>query len=290
MSKSVVVLTILFVFSACVFRSGRENESSPPTSSANASTNEQVPTKEFFNTDKTENKKEDNGDFVVVHIAAENTRYAEFAEKIKNEKTLEKAADKLNRSLILPQDITLKTKNCDEANALYNENDQSVTICYELMEHLYKIFRGAGNNPEKSNAKMFDAVRFAFLHETAHALIVSYQLPITGSEEDAADRCSSFLNLTELGEDGVNAVLAAADAFEAESKNTTNKQNMADEHLLQEQRFYNSLCMIYGSNPEKYAYLLNEDYLPKDRAARCPQEYERSVSSWSKLLAPWRKN
>ena len=65
----------------------------------------------------------------------------------------------------------------------------------------------------------------------------------------------------ELGEEGVRAVLAAADAFAIESKQSTeSKRNMADEHLLKEQRFYNSLCMIYGSDPAKYANIVNDGY------------------------------
>jgi hypothetical protein len=204
---------------------------------------------------------------------------------------LEKAADKLNRSLILPNDIFLRTKDCGEVNAFYDSNEQSVTVCYELMEHFYKVFRSDGLSDQKAYDKMFDAVRFAFLHEIGHALIDAYNLPITGNEEDAADRCSSFINLTELGEDGVAAVLAAADAFAIESKNVSpGKRNLADEHLLQEQRFYNSLCMLYGSDSEKYAYILEEGYLPKERAVRCPQEYERTVQSWSELLRNWRKD
>jgi hypothetical protein len=65
---------------------------------------------------------------------------------------------------------------------------------------------------------------------------------------------------------------------------------MADEHLLQEQRFYNSLCMIYGSNPSKYNNILTQGYLPKERAVRCESEYQRTSDSWRNLLAPWRKN
>jgi len=64
---------------------------------------------------------------------------------------------------------------------------------------------------------------------------------------------------------------------------------MADEHLLQEQRFYNSLCMLYGSNPDKYMMIVDKGYLPKERAARCPTEYQRTVDSWQSLLEPWRK-
>ncbi len=247
--SSLAVITVLIVIAAsCIYRSSRDSEfASAPINSANK--NETL-TKKFD-----EDKKSDKGDFVVEYLKIKNSRYDEIDRQLKEVKLLEKAADKLNRSLILPYDIYLKTKDCGEAND-----------------------------------KMFDAVRFAFLHEIGHALIDTYNLPITGNEEDAADRCSTFINLTELGEDGVNAVLAAADAFAIESKgNAPDKRNLADEHLLQEQRFYNSLCMIYGSNTEKYSYILNDNYLPKERAVRCPSEYERTVESWSDLLGRWRK-
>jgi len=278
------VKTILIVAAAsCVYRSSRDSEPAPAqTNSANKN---QTLTKKFD-----EDKKSDKGDFVVEYLQIKNSRYDEIDRQLKEVKLLEKAADRLNRSLILPYDIYLKTKDCGEVNAYYDSNEHSVTVCYELMEHFYKVFRSVGESDQKAYDKMFDAVRFAFLHEIGHALIDTYNIPITGNEEDAADRCSSFINLTELGEDGVNAVLAAADAFSIESKgNAPDKRNLADEHLLQEQRFYNSLCMIYGSNTEKYAYILNDSYLPKERAVRCPSEYERTVESWSDLLRRWRK-
>lgn len=282
------VLAILIVVTvSCVYRSSRSSErgnAQPANDIKPEDANTPKP-------DKLEDaKKTDKGDFIVEHLPVSNSRYLEIDRQIKDEKLLEKAADKLNQSLILPHDIDLITKDCGEVNAFYDPENHSVTVCYELMEHFYNVFRTGGASDQKAYDKMFDAVRFAFLHEIGHALIDVYNLPITGSEEDAADRCSSFINLTELGEDGVNAVLAAADAFAIESKSTSPvKRNLADEHLLQEQRFYNSLCMIYGSNATKYAYILENEYLPKERAVRCPQEYERTVDSWSNLLAPWRR-
>ena len=187
-------------------------------------------------------------------------------------------------------DIHLRTKSCDQVNAFYDSSDQSVTMCYELMEHFYKTFKSTGNDDAKAYEKMNDAVRFVFLHEIGHALIDIYKLPVAGNEEDAADRCSAYINLKELGEEGVRAVYAAADAFAIESKGKKlDQRNLADEHLLQEQRFYNSLCMIYGSNPGKYSNILTEGYLPKERAVRCQTEFTRTVDSWISLLEPWRK-
>ncbi len=281
-------IIIVVAVSACVYRSGRNSESAANSHALPAKTAETL----IKGGEKSgANQKQDRGDFIVEHSAIKNPRDEEIERRLKDEKLLEKAADKLNRNLILPHDIFLRTKNCGEVNAFYSADERAVTVCYELIEHFYEVFRRDGLNGEKAYGKMFDAVRFAFLHEIGHALIDVYNLPISGSEEDAADRCSAFINLTEFGADGAGAVIAAAEAFSIESKNgSPDKRHPAGEHLLQEQRFYNSICLLYGSDAEKYGYLLEENYLPRERAEHCAQEYERTVNSWSSLLAPWRRN
>lgn len=294
------VLTIFIVITACVCRSDRDSgQSENPAENPKALSEDSVNKNSALNSEPeksssksdSKNKKTDDGDFLVEHISVQNARYTEVDSQVKDEKLLERAADKLNRNLMLPYDITLRTKDCGEANAFYDPRERSVTVCYELMEHFYRNFKSAGISDQKAYDKMFDAIRFVFLHELGHALIDAYQLPVIGNEEDAADRCSSYICLTELGDEGVRAAMAAADSFALESKsNSPNSRSMADEHLLQEQRFYNTLCMIYGSDTNKYAYILQEGYLPKARAVRCPGEFDRTVQSWSNLFEPWRKD
>ncbi|MGD9562573.1 MAG: DUF4344 domain-containing metallopeptidase [Pyrinomonadaceae bacterium] len=236
-------------------------------------------------------KRPDDGDFIPQHLAVETPRYQEIDRQVKQAGLLETAAEQLNQALSLPRDIYLRTKDCKEVNAYYDPADRSVTMCYELMEHFFRTFKKAGASEDQAYKKMNDAVRFVFLHEIAHALIDQYKLPVAGNEEDAADRCSAYINLKELGEEGVQAVFAAADAFAIESKQGDNAdRSLADEHLLSEQRFYNSLCMIYGSDPETHSKIVNDGYLPKERAVRCRGEYQRAVDSWISLLEPWRKN
>lgn len=285
------VVSVFMVITACMCRSDKDSGPNPSETPSNQ--NIKVDTtapKTSDSPSNAKNKKADNGDFAVQHVDVQNQRYSELDRQVKQEKLLERAADKLNRNLMLPYDITLRTKDCGEINAFYNPNDRSVTVCYELMEHFYKIFKSTGKSDQAAYDKMFDAVRFAFLHELGHALMDAYKLPVIGNEEDAADRCSSYICLTELGDEGVRAVLAAADAFAIESKDRSpNSRSMADEHLLQEQRFYNTLCMIYGSDTNKYNYIVQDQYLPKERAVRCPGEFERTVQSWSSLFEPWRK-
>lgn len=282
-----VSAVLIFVF-GCVCPSGRDanqngtNPVNPTNSTKTNSTGKKTTT--------TSNDKDDNGDFIVEHSSVTNPRYKDIDKQIKDEKVLEGAAQQLNENLKLPNDVYLRTKDCGQVNALYDPNDTSITICYELMEHFFKLFKSAGKSDKESYQKMFDAIQFVFLHELGHAMIDLYKLPITANEEDAADRASAYICLEEI-KDGVRFVLTAADAFNIESKmRKPDGRDMADEHLLGEQRYFNSLCMIYGSNPGKWNKIVTDGYLPKERAVRCPQEYERTMLSWKELLKPWRKN
>jgi hypothetical protein len=288
-----LVFFVLLIITACVCRGDRDliSDTTPtPNEVLKKETPTDIPTKIV---EKDKNRKEDKGDFIVEHVEINNPRYEEIDRQIKNEKLLEKAADQLNRALVLPHDIQMRTTNCGVINAFYNPQDKSITMCYEFMEYFYTLFRNSGASDQEAYDGMFDATRFFFLHEIGHALIDAYKLPVTANEEDAADRCSAFVCLHELGDEGVNAILSAADFFRLESQNNTERPSgseMADEHLLQEQRFYNSLCMVYGSNPTKYGNIVTKGFLPEARAVRCPNEYQRTAESWSQLLAPWRKN
>lgn len=282
----IVLIVLIFVF-GCFCRSDRDfgssNQTTPVPSQSNKSESN-----EAKKTSGNEGK-DDKGDFVVQYATLQNQRFKEIDQQLRQEKVLEDAATQLNKNLKLPTNIYLKTKDCGEVNALYDPNDSSITVCYELMEDFFKLFKSTGKSDQEAYDKMFDAIRFVFLHELGHAMIDVYNLPITGNEEDAADRASAYICLEEI-EGGVRSVLAAAEAFAIESKRRTpGGRDMADEHLLQEQRFYNSLCMIYGSDTVKYQNLVGGKYLPKERAVRCPSEYERTTQSWKELLKPWRK-
>lgn len=280
----ILAVGVLFLVTACFCKSDRPTGPSSTSDEPTVSNPSKSP-----QSDNRKSEKADKGDFLAEHLEVSTPRYVEIDKQVKEEKLLTNAADQLNRALSLPHDITLRTKDCKEVNAYYDSRDKSVTMCYELMEYFFKTFKSDGREDEEAYEKMFSAVRFVFLHEIGHALIDGYKLPIMGGEEDAADRCSAFINLKELGEEGVEAVFAASEAFAIESKRATGKRNLADEHLLSEQRFYNSLCMLYGSNPSKYSRILTEGILPKERAVRCPNEYQRTVDSWITLLQPWRK-
>lgn len=282
-----VLIVLIFIF-GCVCPAGKDNTQSG--TNPNNPTNTTKSTSTGKKTTTASSDKDDNGDFIVEHSSVTNPRYKDIDQQIKSQKVLENAAQQLNENLKLPNDVYLRTKDCGEVNALYDPNDTSITVCYELMEHFFKLFKSTGKSDREAYDKMFDAIQFVFLHELGHAMIDLYKLPVMGNEEDAADRASAYICLEEI-KDGVRFVLTAAEAFGIESKmRKPDGRDMADEHLLGEQRYFNSLCMIYGSNPGKWGKIVNEGFLPKERAVRCPQEYEKTMLSWKELLKPWRKN
>ena len=76
-----------------------------------------------------------------------------------------------------------------------------------------------------------------------------------------------------LDGDDVEAVLSSIDTFEAFarwSQQSDQPPAFAGVHSLDAQRFYDLLCMAYGSDPEGFDYLVGQGNLPADRAAGVP--------------------
>jgi hypothetical protein len=48
-----------------------------------------------------------------------------------------------------------------------------------------------------------------------------------------------------------------------------------DEHGTSSQRFYNTLCLAYGGDPQTFKEFVDKGWLPKARAANCAAEYQQ---------------
>lgn len=232
----------------------------------------------------------DNGDFQVEYVEVQDSRYQKINNNLRQEKVLESAAKDLNKNLALPYDLTLVTRDCGQVNAFYSPDDHSVTLCYELLDNFYTLFKKSGRTDTEATQDMFDAAQFVFLHELGHALIDAYKIPVTGKEEDSADGLSTYICLEELKENGARSTIAAAELFALQAKsNDSEDLPFYDEHSLDQQRFYNLLCSLYGKDPDKYENLVTKELLPKPRAVRCPTEYAQLKQSWTNLLEKYRK-
>jgi hypothetical protein len=129
-----------------------------------------------------------------------------------------------------------------------------------------------------------------FFHELGHALIQTRNLPIAGSEEDAVDRFSAILASSIAGaakadrknDLGEHMITAAMLWFR--SKDQAKLSRYWDEHPLNEQRYYNLVCILYGSDPERYSQYVVLAGLPAQRARSCPKEFMQAQDYWNRVL------
>lgn len=203
-----------------------------------------------------------------------------------NREALERVIAGLNEKLALPFDITVSLEDCPEPSAYYDPEQRQVTVCHQRIDEYYELF----SLKLKDRARLEEAVRGAtattLFHELGHALIDAWRMPITGREEDAVDQLSTLV-LLGRSEEGERMALDGAVSFILyASLNEGEPKVYWDEHSLDEQRFYDTVCLIYGRDPEKYKYLIHDGTLPRERAEFCGEEYERVSGAWQTLLAP----
>lgn len=203
------------------------------------------------------------------------------------QKSFQGLADGLNETFALPHDVYIAAAECGESNAFYDSEKKQLLMCYELYAEFDELFKAEYPKEAERDEAVSGAFIFVFFHELGHALIDVYELPITGKEEDAVDQLSTWI-LTDGTDDGELIAINGAIAF-ALLGDANKDLPFWDEHSLGQQRFYNTICLIYGNNPEKYADFVKNGTLPKNRAGRCTNEYAQIDRAWSKLLAPFVK-
>lgn len=190
----------------------------------------------------------------------------------------------LDEQLSFPFDVIISLDRCGQPDAYYDPEAHQIAVCYELIDASYSLFsRSVKQGPELDEAVQ-GAVSFLFLHELGHALVDACKLPITGREEDAVDQFATLF-LIKNGVKGERVALNGARAF----KLLANRERALfwDEHSPDRQRYYDTLCLIYGHAPRKYSYLVTNKELPEERAEICGEDYERIKTSWLQLLQPY---
>ena len=200
----------------------------------------------------------------------------------------------LLRSLLspfrLPRQMTLEVKGCDgTVDAYYG--DDTATLCYEYIEliqqHSPKVGTPGGLSRDDA---VVGGIIDTLLHEVGHAIIDMLEIPVLGREEDAADFFSAYILLQFPAEDARRLIQGVGFLMASEAKAALGKpqnfKTFAGQHGLPAQRYYNLLCMAYGSNPVTFATTIVRDRLPKERADGCDEEFEMLQRAFSKLILP----
>lgn len=192
----------------------------------------------------------------------------------------------LNETISLPTDVGLSLEDCGDSDVYYDDESRRVVMCNEWIAETERIVSRRLRQKVKVRETMEALVTAVVLHESAHALISLLKLPITGREEDDADQFSTLLLLHQ--QDGVRKALAVARIYKVMAQMPRREPTAYwDEHSLDAQRYYDTLCLIYGRDPKENAKLVSSKTLPNERAGLCEEDYLRIESSWKALLKPY---
>ncbi|QUM77545.1 hypothetical protein HWV00_15730 [Moritella sp. 24] len=228
---------------------------------------------------------------VVRYDNPSDTRLQSIAEKLKADLGIQDTIALMNEQFIFPEPLTIVFGGRD--GPLYDPQRNHILMPYTFLNDVERRFiavNDASTNNADANVTqaVMDVVIHTLFHELAHALIANHELPIVGKEEDAADNLAAVLSI-EYFENGAEIAISAAELFYLEGDDIEEFEDADfwDEHSLDLQRYYATLCHVYGSDEVQYAYLLEETGFSPERGDFCIAEYENIANNWLTLLAPY---
>ncbi|PMJ90644.1 DUF4344 domain-containing metallopeptidase [Vibrio sp. 10N.261.55.A7] len=190
-----------------------------------------------------------------------------------------------------PFDNVLTIQYGGSDGPMYDPGNHTVYIPYTFYQQALDYF--SKNNYEdrfekKPQLGALDTLLHTLLHEAGHAFIHDQSIPILGKEEDAVDNFATLL-MIDYVTDGADSAISAADMFSFESEDRPDYYDFGeyiDEHSFDLQRYFSTLCLVYGSDPDTYEHLLDEveeDYR-MERKEFCEFEYQNLSHNWSNYM------
>jgi hypothetical protein len=239
----------------------------------------------------------DGGDFQVIYGTFKKANRS-AGNLIRRSKAVDAVANEINARWALPTDVPiLISDELDEGPAFIPEvelQDGTKTPLINVPGSFLTLELQAmkaelrGTTDIKPTEATVSATQFVTAHEMGHALVHELKLPITGREEDAVDGFAAYL-LADNPKFGPMTAFSAALFFDALSAGSgaLSDADFADEHSVNQQRTYQFLCWVYGSDTKRFKSLVGPDLLPKSRAVQCPAEWQQVKTSWDTLLRPY---
>src|SRR3954469_9011923 len=118
---------------------------------------------------------------------------------------------------------------------------------------------------------------FVGIHELGHELVSELDLMVLGREEDVADAYAT-IGVLKCGADFSRRVLveAAKGWFMSaqRGRKVGDVPQYYERHGLDEQRAYQIVCLMVGSDPAGFADLADEAELPAERRRSCGWDYD----------------
>jgi hypothetical protein len=187
-----------------------------------------------------------------------------------------------NIGLGLPAALPVIIGDCQSVNAYYDPVTRSIRMCHEFIAGIAQDFDEEQNtSQEEAITDALYVSLFVFYHELGRALIDILEIPTTGKDEDAINELATILLLETANSETEKIILNSAIWLEMEPDLPGwNERN------LNEERFKSLACLVYGSNPQQYQFLLEEAEISQETRDFCTREYTKKVANWNKLLLP----
>lgn len=227
---------------------------------------------------------------IAIEYHAPSTSFFEPIYKRMKERKVLETLKKFLAPLKLERTLTLVVRQCSpsepsgELNAWYSSG--KITFCYQFIDlferYAPSVVTDEGLTPEDAIEGAFVGVMF---HELGHAVVDLFRLPVFGREEDAADEIAAFI-LMQFGPNVARQAILAQAHMWRESSSANSRNNYADEHGTDLQRYYNFLCLGYGGLPDTFRDIVAKKILPERRARNCKREYETVRSAFRQTILP----
>jgi hypothetical protein len=225
-----------------------------------------------------------NSQVDVVYTEPQDPQFRPIRDRLMRRQVLEQLRVFLS-PLRLPRKLLVQLDQCNAERRPY-QSGGPVTICYE---YIAKIDRTAPRTEQPDGLPREMMIVGAFvqsvLHEVALATFDILELPVWGRESDAADKLAGFI-MVQFGKDiALKVMVGAAWYFDA-TERTYNESDYASETSPEAQRFFNYLCIAYGSDPATFKFLIDQNLLPVRRAQRCTNEFYALRFAFAKTILP----
>lgn len=200
---------------------------------------------------------------VSVRYEQPSSARAEQAEK------LLKKSGALKTDIRTPRPVEVVARDCDSPKATWNDGKRRITICYSLVDQVHRTIKGISQTEEAdektTGARTDGALAVLFHRQLGHALTRLNGMP------DSPVQADQFAALTLLADDPEHVVAAA------EARHLLAGHDGPD-HLDGMKESASFACLLYGSDPGKYARIAKGGWVPPERAPSCPAEYTRVKS------------
>jgi putative metallopeptidase DUF4344 len=229
-----------------------------------------------------------NSKIEFAYFPPKTVKYQATMDRLKSRQVLEQLSQFLS-PLRLPHKLYLVTQECGEnPSPHYDPGSWAIFLCYEFSEILDRVAPKQGQPVQgfTHDEVVVGSYAGVVLHEAGHAVFDMLDVPVFGREEDAADEIATFIAL-QFNKDVARTVTRGYAYFWSVLGNPKEWKEYSDEHGTSAQRFYNTLCLGYGGDPQTFKEFVDKGWLPKERAANCVAEYQQVKLAFEKTILPF---